>query len=139
MSLPTTPAHPTLRVLLVDDSSIARDLLRQSLDEVLKADGRGFELVEVNAGRAALERLEKERFDLLLLDWVLPKLHGSEVLKQVRASSGATAKLPVVVVSSAPEETREQALALGADAFVSKPVVNSRLTEAMQAALSARR
>ncbi|HEY3446499.1 MAG TPA: response regulator [Myxococcales bacterium] len=124
-----------LRVLLVDDSSIARDLIRSSLAEVLKADGRGYELVELTEGRGALERLAKERFDLLLLDWVLPKFHGSEVLKQVRANP-ALSRLPIVVISSAPDETRDQALNLGANAFVSKPVVNSRLTEALHTVLS---
>lgn len=129
-----TAPSPKLRVLLVDDSSIARDLIRSSLAEVLKADGRGYELVECNEGRGALDRMAKENFDLLLLDWVLPKFHGSEVLKQVRASA-KTAKLPVVVISSAPDEVRDQSAKLGANAFVSKPVVNSRLTEALHTAL----
>ncbi len=132
-----TAPSPKLRVLLIDDSSIARDLIRSSLAEVLRADGRGYELVEHNEGRAALDRLGREHFDLLLLDWVLPKFHGSEVLKQVR-SSLKTSRLPVVIISSAPDETRDEALKLGANAFVSKPVVNSRLTEALHAALSAR-
>jgi len=44
----------------------------------------------------------------------------------------------VVIIRSAPDETRDEALKLGANAFVSKPVVNSRLTEALHAALSAR-
>ena len=130
----TAPSQK-LRVLLVDDSSIARDLIRSSLAEVLKADGRGYELVELTEGKGALDRLTKESFDLLLLDWVLPKFHGSEVLKQVRASP-KLAKLPVVVISSAPDETRDHAAKLGANAFVSKPVVNSRLTEALHLALS---
>ncbi|MGC4119968.1 MAG: response regulator [Myxococcales bacterium] len=129
-----TSPSPKLRVLLVDDSSIARDLIRSSLAEVLAADSPGYELVEVNEGRTALARLEKESFDLLLLDWVLPKLHGSEVLKQVR-SSAKTLRLPVVVISSAPDETRDVALKAGANAFVSKPVVNSRLTDALHLAL----
>jgi CheY-like chemotaxis protein len=133
-----TPAGQPFRVLLVDDSSIARDMLRASLGEVLQAEGRGhFELVDLNDGRAVLDRLGKERFDLLLLDWVLPKFSGAEVLKQVR-SDARFARLPVVVVSTAPDEARVQALALGANAFVSKPVINSRLTEALHATLSAK-
>lgn len=135
---PTSAGKKPLRVLLVDDSSIARDMLRQSLAEVMKAEGdRPYELVEVNEGRAALDKLAGERFDLLLLDWVLPKFDGKRVLEIVR-SDPKTARLPVVVVSTAPEETKSQALALGANAFLSKPVVNSRLTEALRGALSSK-
>ena len=133
---PLPSAKRTLRVLLVDDSSIARDMLRESLAEVMKAEGhQAYELVEVNEGRAALDKLAGGRFDLLLLDWVLPKFDGKRVLELVR-SDPKTAKLPVVVVSTAPDEVRAQVLALGANAFVSKPVLNSRLTEALRTALA---
>jgi class 3 adenylate cyclase len=105
------------RVLVADDSDDVRYNLTQRLARF------GFEHVETaEHGREALERLENEHFDLLLLDIMMPECTGYEVLESLRRS-GRLATLPVIVISAIDElDSAVRCIELGAEDYLTKPV-----------------
>jgi len=104
------------KLLIVDDVALNRDLLSRRFQR------RGFEVVEAPSGRAALDLIESQGFDLVLLDVVMPDMDGLEVLKRIRGrhSSGS---LPVIMVTGKSEgQDIATALAHGANDYITKPV-----------------
>src|SRR5437870_434522 len=102
------------RVLLVEDSAGFRLIYRDLLQN------RGYEVLEAEDGQQGIELARTELPDLVLLDLMLPKLHGFEVLKQIRANS-ATASLPVIIFSVLDQPLDiEEAKKLGANEFIVK-------------------
>jgi CheY-like chemotaxis protein len=112
-----------VRVLLVDDDVFIRRLLRLTLP----ADE--FELADASDGHIALRLIDAQRPALVVLDWRLPTLSGSEVLPRLK---DLYPRLPVVVLTVADEE-REHARTLGADAFLAKPFSPRRLLQTIDA------
>lgn len=102
------------RILLVEDDQLIADIYKK------KFESSGFEVVNAVTGRQVLKYLEGQKFDIVLLDLVIPELSGMEVLKEVRTSR-FDPNIKVVVFSnlSNPED-REQAVRLGANGFISK-------------------
>ncbi|MCK9517132.1 MAG: response regulator [Ottowia sp.] len=89
----------------------------------------GYEVSSVADGEAAMQRLRAERPDVMILDLMVPKLNGFEVLKRVK-SDPALASLPVLVLSAKGQaHDRQMAEEIGADAFVTKPFSNRDLVE----------
>jgi len=76
----------------------------------------GFDVISTTSGREALELARESGPDVILLDIFMPELNGFEVLEGLRAFSQA----PVIAFSGS-SENREEALRLGASAFVAKP------------------
>ena len=69
-----------MKILLVDDSTTMRRILKNTLTKA------GYsEVIEAEHGKAALEVLEKEKADLVLLDWNMPVMNGLELLKAMKA------------------------------------------------------
>jgi diguanylate cyclase (GGDEF)-like protein len=109
-----SPVRP--RLLLVDDVRDNRLLLKRRLER------RGFDVVEAESGWAALELIEKDPFDLVLLDIMMPGIDGIETLKRIRAQKTAS-DLPVIMVTGkTASENVVEALQLGANDYVTKPV-----------------
>ena len=101
------------KVLIVEDEPDLSDPIRAFLTHE-------HHLVEVvDNGLEALERLRFYKFDVIILDWMLPGLQGVEVCKQYRASGGST---PILMLT-ARRQTQEKVLALdaGADDYLTKP------------------
>jgi diguanylate cyclase (GGDEF)-like protein len=104
------------RLLIVDDISDNRTILTRRFER------RGFEVVEVDSGFAAIELIEREPFDLVLLDVMMPGIDGIETLKRIRGRKSASA-LPVIMVTAKSESDNiVDALELGANDYVTKPV-----------------
>ncbi|MCC5895747.1 MAG: chemotaxis response regulator protein-glutamate methylesterase [Alkalibacterium sp.] len=105
----------SIKVLVVDDSA----LLRKVLSNVLN-DCRGIEVIDVaRNGIEAMKIIEKAQPDLITLDVEMPMMNGLETLKAIKESY----TIPVIMLSSKTnEETTIQALELGAEDFVEKPV-----------------
>jgi diguanylate cyclase (GGDEF)-like protein len=104
------------RLLIVDDISDNRTVLTRWFQR------RGFDVVEAESGLAAIELLTGEPFDLVLLDVMMPGIDGFETLKRIRQERSASA-LPVIMVTSKSEsENIVDALELGANDYVTKPV-----------------
>ena len=105
-----------LRVLVVEDSPGMRAFVRAALEEGGFAD-----VVEAANGFEALRLLPRERYDLVVTDINMPDIHGLEVLSFMRKSE-QHALTPVIIVSTeAGQRDRERGMALGANAYLTKP------------------
>jgi class 3 adenylate cyclase len=109
-----------LTVLAVDDLPANLRLL----DAVLSP--RGYRVVTVTSGAAALAVLEEQDIDLVMLDILMPEMDGHQVCRRIRANP-RTEFLPVVMVTASESQERLVALQSGADDFVTKPFDQSEL------------
>jgi signal transduction histidine kinase len=128
-------AKSTLQILVIDDEDVSRFLIRQCLVDP------SFQVVEAGSGEDGLERARVEQPDIVLLDLVLPGMHGSEVLHRFREDP-QTAGIPVLIVTAAAIDAEERARLLDrAVAVVSKAELSrERLGEIVRlAARGARR
>ena len=113
----TTPA----KILVVDDTPQNVKLLADLLTV------KGYAVVTAASGREALELVDKEQPDLVLLDVVMPEMSGYEVCRKIR-DNPATAILPVVLVTALdPAQERLKGLDAGADDFLTKPINQAEL------------
>jgi diguanylate cyclase (GGDEF)-like protein len=104
------------RLLIVDDISDNRTVL------VRRFERRGFEVVEADSGLKAIDVIDSQEFDLVLLDVMMPGIDGIETLKRIRARKSASV-LPVIMVTAKSEsENIVDALGSGANDYVTKPV-----------------
>jgi two-component system cell cycle response regulator len=107
-----TPQH---KILVADDD---RALLK-TLATILTS--KGYVVVPMESGEHLMERLEREQPDLLMLDIMMPKVDGLQVLREVKRDSRYR-DLPVLMISSMPpEDATVRSLGLGANDFISKP------------------
>ena len=102
-----------MKILLVDDS---KPILHENERVLHKA---GFEVVCAEDGEFALKLAREENPDLILLDMILPKLSGPEVLARLKKDP-ATADIPVIVLSSLTEKNRQKLIEAGAEDYVEK-------------------
>jgi signal transduction histidine kinase len=110
-----SPERDRCLVLISDDSPDNTELLRQSIE------GDQMAVCFAADGEETLSQVEKEKPDILLLDLMLPKLDGFEVLKRLRATE-ATRDLPVIIVSARVQvDDIVQGLAMGANDYITKP------------------
>lgn len=121
-----TPPFPPLRVLLVDDDSGIRKLVRRVLVRA------GYEVVESVNGMNALQQIQAGRFDLLITDIVMPDMDGLELIRKLRSSHP---HVPILAMSGggkvpAPVYLR-LAEALGAGKVLAKPFEIPTLLEAI--------
>src|SRR6185369_16961614 len=99
-------------ILLVDDEDAVQKLLAYPLER------DGFRVVQARDGEEALARFAEERFDLVVLDLMLPKLDGLEVCKRLRATSS----VPIIMLTARDDELdKVLGLELGADDYITKP------------------
>ena len=104
------------RLLIVDDISDNRSILMRRFER------RGFDVVEAESGLKAIELIEREFFDLVLLDVMMPGIDGIETLQRIR-SVRSTSALPVIMVTAKSESGNiVEALEQGANDYVTKPV-----------------
>jgi DNA-binding response OmpR family regulator len=102
------------KVLIVDDEPDVLLMFRIGLEAA------GFETGLAAEGQEALRRLQQERFDIVLLDVMMPVLDGWAVLEKLRDEAGAP---PVLVISARHGvQYQERALELGAVGYITKPV-----------------
>ena len=104
------------RLLVVDDNELNRDMLSRRLKK------RGYAVVVAEDGRRALELVEKQQFDLILLDIMMPGLSGLDVLRSLR-DRHSVSELPVIMATARDQgEDIVEALKLGANDYVTKPL-----------------
>ena len=114
------------RVLVVDDEPN----ILATLAPLLRS--RGYEVFTAMSGRAAIEAIDREKPDLVVLDLGLPDIDGVEVCRQVRESSN----VPIVVLSARGSEgDKVRALDVGADDYVTKPFGAEELLARIRAGL----
>ena len=104
------------KILVVEDDPS----IRLGLEDTFAA--KGYEVDVVGRGSEGAERALSGRYDLVVLDVMLPDIDGFEVCRRIRASKGATRSLPVIILSARGAELdRVRGLELGADDYVTKP------------------
>ena len=116
-------------VLIVDDEPMARTLLRLMLVRA------GFEVTEAENGFDALEKVEGNVPDLILLDVMMPGMDGFTVCQTVRAR-GETAELPIIMLSAKTDiDSINKGLLAGATKYLTKPISPEELTRQVKDAL----
>jgi len=102
-------------VLVVEDEGAQREVLQYNLE------AEGFDVVVADNGEDELLLVQEDQPDLMVLDWMLPRVSGIEVCRQVKADPG-TRSIPIIMLSARGEETdRVRGLETGADDYVVKP------------------
>ncbi len=116
-----------MRILVCED----QDAIRHMIGTLVTAAGH--QVVEVRTGAEAVELVHKERFDVLLLDLMLPgALDGFDVVARLR-SDALSRDLPIFVISAMDEESaRPRAIEAGATAYYTKPFRPLELLEDIQ-------
>lgn len=115
--------------LIVEDEAALVELLKYNL----QADG--YETAVATDGEEALLLIDERQPDIVLLDWMLPKLAGIEVCRRLRARSG-TRNLPIIMLTAKSEEVdRIRGLDTGADDYVVKPFSMTELRARVRAVL----
>jgi two-component system, sensor histidine kinase RpfC len=115
-----------LNILVADDNATNRTVLGKMLERA------GFTATMVENGDQALDALEKDPYDAVLLDRNMPVMGGVEAVRALRALEAGRAHTPVIILSAdVTEEARQEALANGADAFLTKPIQAARLLDAI--------
>lgn len=107
--------RPEYSLLLVDDNELNRDMVSRGLAKA------GYLVATAASGQAALDMLDVEGFDLMLLDLMMPDMDGYQVLEHMR-DSGRLARLPVIVLSAVSgRQSVARCMELGASDYVIKP------------------
>ncbi|MDQ8204602.1 response regulator [Pelagicoccus sp. SDUM812003] len=109
-------------ILLVEDELVNRELMSALLNDL------GHRVDVASNGLEALEMIEKESYDFILLDISMPKLDGFETSKRIRASNTPNKDVPIVAMTAhATPEDRERCVEVGMSDYLSKPVSFSKL------------
>jgi two-component system OmpR family response regulator len=121
------------RILIVEDHPLIAELVETRLRI------EGMAPTKCGGGREALAALSAERFDVVILDIMMPDVDGYEVLRSIRGTS-ATATLPVIFLTakSAPADI-EKGLALGANHYITKPFSGQDLMRKLRLCLAERK
>ena len=103
------------RILVVDDEAAQREVVLYNLEAA------GFEVMSADNGEDAVLMAYEERPNLIVLDWMMPKLSGLEVCRQLR-SKKETKEIPIILLSARSEDVdKVRGLEMGADDYVAKP------------------
>jgi two-component system chemotaxis response regulator CheY len=103
--------------LVVEDSPTMRQLLVFALHRI-----RGLTVIEADDGVDALKKMSQQKLDIILTDINMPIMDGLKLVKRVR-SDEALKDIPVIIITTeGADEDRQRALALGANAYITKPI-----------------
>ena len=103
------------KVLLVEDEFAQREVL------VYNLEAEGFDVIQADNGEDALMLVEEDHPDMIILDWMMPKLSGIEVCRRLKMRP-ETRAIPIIMLSARAEEVdRVRGLETGADDYVIKP------------------
>ena len=112
------------KILVVDDDI----LVLKALEELLKSSG--YEVRVATRGQEALEILEKEHFDLLILDVVMPKMTGFDVCCEVRKRDDTMSTVKIIMLTAKTDERSDEIREeCGCDLYLTKPIDPDKLME----------
>jgi len=121
------PIDPNIKILIVDDFSTMRKIIRNILTQL------GFKnILEADDGTTALEILKKEKVDLIISDWNMPKMSGLELLKAVRGDENLKDVPFVMVTAEAQKENILEAIKYKVNQYIVKPFTPETLKEKLE-------
>ncbi|MFO0926739.1 MAG: response regulator [Gemmataceae bacterium] len=126
---PPTDADGGWRVLLVEDNLVNQKLASRLLEK------RGHSVAVVSNGREAMAAIERETFDLILMDLAMPEMDGFEATRAIRLREQETGRhqLIVAMTAHAMKGDRERCLEAGMDGYIAKPIQPTELYETIAA------
>jgi signal transduction histidine kinase/CheY-like chemotaxis protein/HPt (histidine-containing phosphotransfer) domain-containing protein len=114
-------------VLVVEDNPVNQEVLRESLAQL------GYRAHVVDNGQLALDALAEKSYPLIFMDCQMPVLDGYQAAREIRQRESGKAHVPIIAVTAhAFEGEREKVLAAGMDDYMSKPIKQTVLLEALQ-------
>ena len=120
----------TFNILVVEDSPTMRQLISFALKRM-----RGVKVVEANDGVDGLRKLSSERFHLIFTDINMPIMDGLKLVSLVRNDATYRETPIVVITTEGAEADRKRAMALGASAYLVKPVQANQVVETVRSLL----
>ncbi|MCR8636662.1 MULTISPECIES: response regulator [Paenibacillus] len=121
------------KILLADDELALRFLLTETLAD------EGYEITESEDGKEALGYIQRERYDLIILDYMMPELTGVEVCEWLRNHENPNQTAPVILLTAkALEKDRERASAAGVSTYIVKPFSPLQLVDTVQQLIESR-
>jgi two-component system chemotaxis response regulator CheY len=111
-------------ILLAEDSATTRAFLVATLEEI-----NDFEIIEASSGFEALKLLPRRKYSLIITDINMPDINGLELINFVKNNLQYSSIPLIVVTTEGAERDREKGLALGADAYLVKPVNPAELQD----------
>ncbi|MBZ4681676.1 response regulator [Thermodesulfobacterium sp.] len=119
-----------LKILVVDDFATMRKIIKNILTQL------GFKnILEADDGSSALELLKKEKIDLIISDWNMPKMSGLDLLKAVRNDPNLKDILFVMVTAEAQKDNVIEAIKHGVNQYIVKPFTPETLKEKLEKVL----
>lgn len=115
------------KILIVDDSPFMRLLLKKILE------GKNCQIIESTGADEAVEIYFREKPDVILLDIVMPRVKGTEVLKKIKAKDPKAKVIMITVVGR--EEVVQQCRRLGVSDYITKPFEDSQVKNAVEKCL----
>jgi two-component system, chemotaxis family, chemotaxis protein CheY len=118
------PADPSMKIMVVDDMSTMRRIVKNLLKQL------GFANVdEAENGQEALIKLRADKFGFVVSDWNMPVMSGIELLRAIRADEGLKAIPVLMVTAEAQKENIIEAVQAGVSNYVVKPFTAEALQE----------
>lgn len=118
-----------VKILLVDDNELNLKVARKLLEKY-KAN----KIISVNSGFLCLEKVKSEKFDVILLDGMMPKMNGTETLKKLKEIDGFNTPV-VILTANAITGMREKYIKDGFDDYLAKPIEKEELIRVMNKVL----
>lgn len=116
-----------MKILVVDDEELIREVIKEYLTN------EQFDVEEAKNGKEALQKLEKTRYDLLVLDIMMPEMDGFSMLEKLESSK----KVPTIILSAKDEEyDKLHGFDLGIDDYLTKPFSPKELVARVRAILN---
>lgn len=109
-----TPQPP--RILIAEDDPISRGLLELHLEM------NGYSYVSAGNGREALELFQREQFPIVITDWLMPEMDGTELCRAIRSQINENYTFIIILTSQSSQESLVEGLEAGADDYIIKPI-----------------
>ena len=117
------------KILVVDDEENIVELVKFNLEQ------EGYQVTSAYTGKKALDLIKEDRFDLVILDLMLPEMDGFDICRKIRNKTGIN-RLPVIMLSAKSEEVdKVLGLEIGADDYITKPFSPRELLARVKAVL----
>ncbi|MBI5967134.1 MAG: response regulator [Deltaproteobacteria bacterium] len=117
------------KILVVDDDELVLIAIQELLTPL------GFSVTTSPSGFDALERMANDRFDLVILDIIMPEMDGFEVCEKLRKIEAYTETPVIILTAKSGEEDRQRGMEAGANLYLPKPISPKRLIALVEEAI----